>query len=149
MRHRATTLLFATLTAVTLSLTGCATKTGTGAAIGAGAGTATGYMIGGTGGAIVGGLLGTAIGAGIGYQLDVEDQRRAARVLETAPTHHTETWVNPDTGARYEMTPVETYRSDAGQPCREYSFTAFIGGRPEETHGTACREADGSWRVVG
>lgn len=132
-----------------MALGGCATKAGTGALVGAGAGAATGAVIGEEEGALIGALLGAAVGGGVGYALDVRDRQRAAYVLETAPTHQTETWVNPDTGARYEMTPTETYyQSQSGQPCREFSLDAYVGGRPQETWGTACRQADGSWRIV-
>ena len=32
--------------------------------------------------------------------------------------------------------------------CREYTSTATVGGRPVETYGTACRQPDGSWKIV-
>ncbi len=130
------------------ALGACATRTGTGAIAGAGAGALVGGLIGEGEGAAIGGLLGAALGAGVGHALDVRDQQRAMQVLETAPTHHTEQWVNPDSGARYEMTPTRTYQSGMGQPCREFSFESYVGGRPQETWGTACRQADGSWRIT-
>ena len=34
-----------------------------------------------------------------------------------------------------------------GAPCREFSVTTTIGGQPERTTGTACQQADGTWRV--
>ncbi|MGF1610339.1 MAG: hypothetical protein ACFCUQ_13145 [Kiloniellales bacterium] len=32
--------------------------------------------------------------------------------------------------------------------CREYSRTAIVGGAPVEVFGTACRQPDGTWRIV-
>src|SRR6185437_13017093 len=32
--------------------------------------------------------------------------------------------------------------------CREYTATGTVGGRPQETVGTACLDADGHWRIV-
>jgi hypothetical protein len=32
--------------------------------------------------------------------------------------------------------------------CREYQSTATIDGRPQQTHGIACRQPDGTWRIV-
>ncbi|MEQ8398496.1 hypothetical protein [Thalassobaculum sp.] len=32
--------------------------------------------------------------------------------------------------------------------CREYTTTAYVNGRPVESYGTACRQPDGSWRIV-
>ena len=42
-----------------------------------------------------------------------------------------------------QVTPVT---GDAAR-CREFSVTTTIGGHPERTVGTACQQADGSWRV--
>ncbi len=46
------------------------------------------------------------------------------------------------------MTPVETYQRDDGQYCREFQQTVTIGGKTEEAYGTACRQPDGSWKIV-
>jgi hypothetical protein len=35
-----------------------------------------------------------------------------------------------------------------GLTCREYQATATVGGRPQESYGTACLQPDGSWRIV-
>lgn len=32
--------------------------------------------------------------------------------------------------------------------CREYQSTVVIAGRPQPAYGTACRQQDGSWRIV-
>jgi surface antigen len=134
--------------AMAFSLLGCASKTGTGALIGGGAGALAGGLIGGRWGTLIGSVFGAAVGAGIGYGLDQQDRARAAYVLENTPTHSTQEWINPDTGARYRMTPVETYPSEAGRPCREFTLEGYVGGEPEEVWGTACRQPDGSWRIV-
>ena len=47
----------------------------------------------------------------------------------------------------YTVVPTRTYDSPSG-PCREYTVDAVIGGRLEKVVGTACRQADGSWRNV-
>ena len=37
-----------------------------------------------------------------------------------------------------------------GEPeCREYQTTIMIGGKPEKAYGRACRQPDGTWKVVG
>lgn len=33
-------------------------------------------------------------------------------------------------------------------PCREFQTTIVIDGKREPAHGTVCRQADGTWRVV-
>jgi len=40
------------------------------------------------------------------------------------------------------------FTNSAGQTCREYKTTDASGGRPVDVFGTACKEADGQWRVV-
>ena len=123
--------------------------------------------IGGLGGAAVGGLIaaaagggGTAIAASViggallgglaGNLLDDRDKRMAneaaQRALETAPSGKAVAWTNPDSGHSGTVTPVRTFES--GSYCREYQQTVTIGGRPENSFGTACRQPDGSWRIV-
>jgi hypothetical protein len=36
----------------------------------------------------------------------------------------------------------------AAGECREYQAPATIGGQQQQTHGTVCRQPDGSWRIV-
>jgi hypothetical protein len=68
--------------------------------------------------------------------------------LENNPTNQASTWVNPDTGDSGTVVPVRTFETDQGQPCREYQRTIIIGGRKEQGYGTACRQPDGTWRIV-
>ena len=68
--------------------------------------------------------------------------------LESNQSGQTSTWKNPDSGASGTVTPTRTYQSTAGQPCREYQQTVTIGGKTETVTGQACRQADGTWKVV-
>ena len=81
-------------------------------------------------------------------RLAPRDRLYVVNVLETARTGQRVAWVNPDVGAQYAVTPTRTYYAAGGQPCREYSMTGEIGGHEQELVGTACRQADGSWRVA-
>jgi surface antigen len=56
-------------------------------------------------------------------------------------------WRNLDSGNQYRVTPTRTYETAQG-PCREYTVDGLIGGKRETMVGTACRQADGSWRVM-
>jgi surface antigen len=129
---------------------GCATRQQTGAVVGAGAGAGLGAAVtgGGTVGTLLGAVAGAAIGSEIGRAMDEEDRRRAATVLETVPTAETDVWRNPDSGYTYEMTPTRTFYAESGLPCREFSVDVIVGNQIEEAYGTACRQADGSWRIV-
>lgn len=64
------------------------------------------------------------------------------------PTGTYSTWENPDTGHAGSFTPTRTYQRPTGQYCREYQQTIRVGGEVQESYGTACREPDGTWRIV-
>jgi surface antigen len=127
-----------------------------------------GTVIGGVGGAVLGSqvghgstqvvataagtLLGAWIGNSIGKSLDRADQQYAAQsanaALERYPDGHSSTWQNPNSGHSGSTTPTRTYETAQGQPCREYQTQVVIDGRTQNAYGTACRQPDGSWRVV-
>jgi surface antigen len=110
-----------------------------GAQIGAGSGQVA-AIIGGT-------ILGAALGTYIGGYMDRMDQQQVNRTLETQPTGQTSQWKNPDTGHRFEVTPVNTFQTPSGQYCREFVTQVEVGGKLEQAFGTACRMPDGSWKV--
>jgi surface antigen len=95
---------------------------------------------------VAGTLAGAAIGGSIGKSMDDTDRLRAAQSLETVRTGVPSTWKNPDTGVQYQFTPTKTVETAAG-PCREYTMDAIVGGKKETVYGTACRQADGSWKI--
>ena len=95
------------------------------------------------GGALLGGLVGNV--------LDNRDKQMASQsthqALESTPSGKAVAWNNPDSGHSGTVTPVRTYQSN-GVYCREYQQTVTIGGQPERSYGTACRQPDGSWKTV-
>ena len=96
--------------------------------------------------AVAGGLIGAYLGGNVGRTMDAVDRRYAYDTLERNPTGRTSTWQNPDSGNRYAVTPTRTY-DGGGQPCRDYTTEGWIDGRQETVGGTACRQADGTWRT--
>ena len=131
-------------------------KEGVGTLIGAGVGGLLGSTIGSGSGqlaAVAGGtLLGAFLGNEIGASLDRADQtyadQTAQRSLETSPSGQTSTWSNPDSGHSGSVTPKPAYTTAAGEQCREYQQTVTVGGQTQEAYGTACRQADGTWKIV-
>ena len=123
-----------------------------GAALGGLAGAQIGSGSGQLAATAVGALLGFFIGSEVGKSLDKADplyaERTADQALETNPTGQSSTWNNPDSGNSGTFTPTRTSYTDSGQPCREYQQTVTIGGETQQAYGTACRQADGSWRIV-
>src|SRR5262245_48982941 len=139
-------------------LAGCETiQSNPKTAIGGFGGAATGGLIaaaaGGGGAGIAAGVIGGALLGGFaGNLLDQRDQRMAneaaQRAFETAPSGRAVAWNNPDSGHSGTITPIRTFES-SGSYCREFQQTVIIGGKPENSHGTACRTPGGSWRIVG
>jgi surface antigen len=101
-----------------------------------------------TAGIIGGTILGVLVGGAIGHHMDTLDQNCVGQALEHAPDHQTVEWKNPDTGGQYKVTPTEVYQDPQGQYCREYTATSTIGGKPQQVYGTACRQPDGSWKLI-
>ena len=125
--------------------------------IGAAGGAAAGGLIAaatGTGaaGIAAGVILGGLAGGALGNYLDQRDRELAAQTtqnqLEHGQTGQSAEWVNPDSGHRGTVTPTRTYQSSSGQDCRDFTQTVTVDGRTETASGTACRQADGSWKVV-
>ena len=143
-----------------LLVAGCANdygpKQGVGTLAGGVAGGLLGSTIGHGSGRLVavgaGTLLGAFLGGELGRSLDKADQmyaeRTANQAFEYNRTGQPAEWRNPDSGHYGTVTPTRTYQQSSGQPCREYQTTVYVGGRAENAYGTACRDLDGSWRIV-
>lgn len=93
---------------------------------------------------IAGSLAGAMIGGSVGKSMDDTDRLRTSQALESGRTGSASSWRNPDSGNSYRVTPTRTYESNSG-PCRDYVMDAQINGRSEQVHGTACRDANGTW----
>ncbi len=141
-------------------ITACAQtgpKEQAGTAAGAVTGAALGWGLGKghrdqTAAVVLGTFLGGILGQQIGQRLDAADQVMARNsvgyALEYNPTGISTTWRNPDSGNTGYTVPTRTFDSTSGAPCREYTTTVIVGGQKESAYGTACRQADGSWKIV-
>jgi surface antigen len=147
--------------AAALSLGACVSDQGNkqtlGTLVGAGLGGLAGSQIGsGTGqlaavgaGVLLGGLLGNSVGKSLDKADIAYAERNAQQSLEYQPSGATSSWVNPDSGNSGSITPTATYQSETGRYCREYQQTVTVGGELQSAYGTACRQPDGSWEIVG
>ncbi len=145
-------LVLASATILTLSA-GCETMSQAeqgeviGGVIGGVVGAQVGDGSGQTAAIIIGTLAGAMIGRHLGESMDDVDRMKTARTLNESRTGQSTTWVNPDTGYEYTVTPTRTY-DQSGGPCREFSLDATVGGQPDqEVFGNACLQADGSWLI--
>lgn len=119
-----------------------------GGILGAQVGKGTGQLIAVGAGAVLGGIVGSSVGRSLDRADRLEMERTTQTALEEQPDQATSSWVNPNSGASGTVTPQETYQRDDGQYCREYTQTVTIDGKTEEAYGTACRQPDGSWKIV-
>lgn len=155
------TSLMALLIVASLSLSACqtdswGTKQTGGTLLGAGGGALLGNQFGkGTGNVVMtalGAVAGAWLGNEIGSSLDNADRAalgRAQNQAYDAPVGQTITWNNPQNGNYGTFTPVRDGTASNGAYCREFNQTAMIGGRQQQTYGTACRQPDGSWKIMG
>ena len=120
----------------------------TGAVIGSSFGKGNGRVVGG----VLGGLLGAGIGQSIGSTLDRADmqyyQQAQYSALERGTPGQSLPWTNPQTGNSGSFSANAPYQNQGGQYCREFTQTINVGGQSQKAYGTACREQDGTWRVV-
>ena len=145
-------LALTSIATLTLGLaSGCATKQETGAVVGGAVGAAVGSTIGRgegrTAAIIIGTMTGTVVGSTIGRYMDQQDRLHTAQTLEYNRTRESSVWRNPDSGNTYRVTPTRTFETAQG-PCREFTLDANVGNRNQQVYGTACRQPDGSWKIV-
>ena len=138
-------------------LAGCQNNKQTmGTLLGGAAGAWAGSTIGHGGGRVVATAIGTLIGAGIGSSigksLDRTDRLALAQAnqeaFENGRSGTASTWNNPDSGNYGSVTPQPAYKNTQGQYCREFTQTIVVGGEEHEGYGTACRQPDGTWKIV-
>ena len=148
----------APLLLIPMLLTACSGgKNNTGEKIGQAAGAVIGGVVGsevgsGKAGAIavgLGAILGAILGKELGRTIDEMDrdiaQKAAHETLETAETGESASWSNPDSGNSGSTTPVSTVQSGE---CRDFKTSVIIDSEEQQTTGRACKQDDGTWKIV-
>lgn len=109
----------------------------------------------GAGGALAiatGTIVGGFVGGSIGRKMDDVDRLKHAqaqqRAFQTGVSGNGQQWFNPDTGAYGSVTPQSAYQTAQGQYCREFQQEITIGNDQVDSYGTACRQPDGSWKII-
>ncbi|MEN8178696.1 MAG: RT0821/Lpp0805 family surface protein [Pseudomonadota bacterium] len=97
---------------------------------------------------IAGALIGVLVGKSVGRHMDQVDHYCTGQTFEYAQDRQSIQWHNPDDRTSYNVTPINHFQTRDGRYCREYTTQASIGGRQQQTYGTACRQSDGSWQIV-
>jgi len=152
---------FLLVTCVPLALAACegADRERIGTIGGAAVGAVAGKAIGGSGtsgtiGMVLGAVAGGYLGGEIGQALDERDEKELSNVTQRALNEGTVgqsyAWTNPTSGNRGTVAPTSTaYARAEGQTCRDFTTSVTLReGRSATSSGTACKQSDGSWRVV-
>lgn len=146
-----------TLCAVLLA--GCSTTGGEKQTVGLLGGAAAGGLLGsqfghGSGklamtglGVLVGGLVGSEIGASMDRADRLALEQNTHRAY-TAPLNQPIVWNNPNNGNQVIVTPIRDGTAANGGYCREFQQTIVVGGQSQQGYGTACRQPDGTWKIV-
>lgn len=96
-------------------------------------------------------LLGAFISKDVVAGLDKTDQAQAevaARRAYGGPIGEKAGWTNPQSGNSGTVTTTRDGYNNAGQYCREYQQTVTVKGTTELAYGTACKQPDGTWKIV-
>lgn len=118
-----------------------------GAVAGAQFGSGTGRLAATAAGALLGALVGGEVGKSLD-KADLEYANRANQQAQAAPIGQNIQWSNPSSGNYGTITPVREGSDTSGAYCREFQQTVSIGGKAESAYGTACRQPDGTWKVI-
>ncbi len=119
----------------------------TGALIGSTLGGGDGNLVAIGAGAVAGAFIGNKIGASMDKVDAMQAEQTAQNSLESSPSGKTSTWKNPDTGNSGSFTPKKPYETERGY-CREFTQQIIVAGKTQNGYGTACRQPDGSWKIV-
>lgn len=145
-------LAFLLIVVLAAPMVACQTKEQGGAVMGGVLGGVLGSNVGGgqgnTAAIIAGTILGAYVGSEMGRYMDENDERKARSALEYNRDNQSSSWHNPNTGADVTTTPTRTYQSANSENCREYQTVVTVNGRQEKAYGNACRQPDGTWKVV-
>jgi surface antigen len=110
----------------------------------------TTQMIGVAGGTLLGALLGGSVGSSLDRADQAPAQVRSSRAEARQPPPDIR-WSDPDS-ERPRAAPARVVREgrdrETGELCREFVQEISVGGKVEKGWGIACRQDDGSWRVV-
>jgi surface antigen len=99
-------------------------------------------------GPVEGGLMGTDVGESLNDADRAIALKAEYEALEYGRAGQPTQWRARKGDNRGEIKVGTTYQVNR-LDCREYTHNIWIGGRLRVVHGTACRQPEGAWRIVG
>ena len=146
-------MIFATAATMAIGLSACTPGQNVPGSTAAGAiagGLAGGLLFHGSGqwaGIVGGALLGGIVGNQIGQSMDRRDRANMQSAIVKTPVGQEATWTNSKTDTTYVVRPVKQYKYHS-MYCREFQTRIKIGNKWRNGYGRACRQPDGSWKIV-
>ena len=96
---------------------------------------------------LVGAAAGTLIGSHIGRTMDEADRACVGEALEKAGDNRTVAWASTDGSTTYRVTPLAR-SPDTDPACRMFELQAATTAGSSTSKANACRDQDGTWRVI-
>jgi surface antigen len=118
-----------------------------GAWLGSNLGKGKGQIVGIAAGTLLGGMLGKSIGASLDKADQAYHSNAYERAFESSNLDKPVSWENKESGNKGSVTPTKTYQV-AGNECKEYKESVTVGGEVYEEVGKACKQPDGTWKVM-
>ncbi|MHA1598089.1 MAG: RT0821/Lpp0805 family surface protein [Alphaproteobacteria bacterium] len=125
-----------------------------GGAVGAELGAGVGQMISMAGGTLAGAGFGYVAGGILGESDQAAYDKSSQMALNSASDGSVSEWSNPETGNGGILIPTRTYMTGDGRYCRDYRVTHAVKDEAADTgafirkNGSACQQADGSWKKL-
>jgi len=96
---------------------------------------------------LVGSAIGAVVGREIGREMDSSDRACVGHALELATAGQWVRWNGDRDGLHYALKPGDGFERD-GYACRAFTLERDLDGRSTRKSGSACRVADGEWRML-
>jgi surface antigen len=71
-----------------------------------------------------------------------------AHALDTAVKDQPVSWTDADSGDVTRITATRTFQREDNSYCREFTQSVTHHDKTDSARGTACRQADGTWRAM-
>jgi len=96
---------------------------------------------------LIGSAIGAVVGREIGREMDSSDRACIGHALELAEAGQWVRWEGARDGLRYAVKPGDGFERD-GYACRRFTLERDLDGRSDRKPGSACRVAEGEWRLL-
>jgi surface antigen len=96
---------------------------------------------------LVGAAAGALIGSHIGSKMDEADRACVGEALEKAGDNRPVAWASSDGSTTYRVTPLAR-SPDTDPACRMFELQAATSVGSSTSKANACRDKDGTWRVI-